>query len=55
MLTHYDINSAVYYSPLSSQVQRLVEMGFNRDNIMNALRATNNDINQATNILLHET
>ena len=37
------------------QIQRLVEMGFNRDNVMNALRASNNDINAATSILLHDT
>ncbi|XP_064638744.1 ubiquitin-associated domain-containing protein 2-like [Lineus longissimus] len=36
------------------QVTRLTEMGFERDNALQALRATNNDINLAMNILLQD-
>lgn len=40
-------------SPASEeQVARLVEMGFSRIDALEALRATNNDINMATNFLL---
>ncbi|XP_013415280.1 ubiquitin-associated domain-containing protein 2 [Lingula anatina] len=35
------------------QVQTLVEMGFVRENVIEALRATNNDVSMATNVLLH--
>ncbi|MEQ2183171.1 hypothetical protein GOODEAATRI_029901, partial [Goodea atripinnis] len=34
------------------QVARLVEMGFSRIDALEALRASNNDINMATNFLL---
>ncbi|CAL1577655.1 unnamed protein product [Knipowitschia caucasica] len=34
------------------QVERLVEMGFSRTDALEALRASNNDINMATNFLL---
>lgn len=34
------------------QVERLVEMGFSRIDALEALRASNNDINMATNFLL---
>lgn len=49
------LNMAHLGPPSDEQIQRLVEMGFNRDNVMNALRASNNDINAATSILLHDT
>ncbi|KAK2154295.1 hypothetical protein LSH36_271g00012 [Paralvinella palmiformis] len=49
------LNMANMSPPSDEQIQRLVEMGFNRDNVMNALRASNNDINAATSILLHDT
>lgn len=35
-----------------SQVARLMEMGFSRVDAQEALRASNNDINMATNFLL---
>ncbi|XP_049799306.1 uncharacterized protein LOC126234621 isoform X1 [Schistocerca nitens] len=40
--------------PSEEQVQTLVEMGFERTRVLSALRSANNDINSATNILLHE-
>lgn len=49
-----DIPSPAVHAPSDDQIQRLVEMGFNRDSVLNALRVTNNDITMATNILLHE-
>lgn len=36
------------------QVQRLIEMGFDRQSVIRALRNSNNDINLATSILLTE-
>ncbi|XP_029306354.1 ubiquitin-associated domain-containing protein 2 [Cottoperca gobio] len=39
-------------SPAEDQVARLVEMGFSRTDALEALRASNNDINSATNFLL---
>ncbi|KAL3847407.1 hypothetical protein ACJMK2_018320 [Sinanodonta woodiana] len=36
------------------QVQQLVDMGFNQEQVRNALRISNNDISVATNILLQE-
>uniref|UniRef100_A0A3B4UZS4 UBA domain containing 2 n=1 Tax=Seriola dumerili TaxID=41447 RepID=A0A3B4UZS4_SERDU len=39
----------VFFGP---QVARLVEMGFSRTDALEALRASNNDINMATNFLL---
>ncbi|CAB3370442.1 Hypothetical predicted protein [Cloeon dipterum] len=36
------------------QVARLVDMGFDRESVVNALRAANNDLNTATNLLLQE-
>lgn len=36
------------------QVQTLVEMGFNRQNVVRALERSNNDANLATTILLNE-
>jgi membrane associated rhomboid family serine protease len=41
-------------TPAEDQVQRLVEMGFTRESVLQALRVTNNDSNLATNILLQE-
>lgn len=38
--------------PAENQVQQLVDMGFNRDHVLNALRLSNNDTNIATNFLL---
>lgn len=40
---------------VEEQVQRLVEMGFDRQSVIRALRNSNNDINLATSILLTET
>ena len=40
--------------PNQEHVQTLVDMGFGRDNAMQALRATNNDLSLATNVLLHQ-
>lgn len=37
------------------QVHRLTEMGFSDESVRRALQVSNNDISQATNILLHET
>lgn len=37
---------------LSLQVARLMEMGFSRGDALEALRASNNDLNVATNFLL---
>ncbi|CAI9623959.1 unnamed protein product [Staurois parvus] len=34
------------------QVAQLMEMGFSRDDVLTALRASNNDVNLATNFLL---
>jgi hypothetical protein len=36
------------------QVQTLVDMGFNRNNVIRALLRSNNDLNAATNMLLSE-
>jgi len=36
------------------QVERLMDMGFDRESVVNALRAANNDLNTATNLLLQE-
>jgi len=36
----------------SLQVARLMEMGFSRGDALEALRASNNDLNVATNFLL---
>lgn len=36
----------------SAQVARLMEMGFSRGDALEALRASNNDLNVATNFLL---
>ncbi len=36
------------------QIQQLVDMGFNRGAVTQALRATDNDIAMATNLLLQE-
>ncbi|XP_023702139.1 ubiquitin-associated domain-containing protein 2 isoform X1 [Cryptotermes secundus] len=40
--------------PSEEQVQTLMEMGFERAQVLSALRSANNDIHSATNILLHE-
>lgn len=37
---------------VSAQVARLMEMGFSRGDALEALRASNNDLNVATNFLL---
>lgn len=37
---------------LCPQVARLMEMGFSRGDALEALRASNNDLNVATNFLL---
>ncbi|XP_072434136.1 ubiquitin-associated domain-containing protein 2 isoform X1 [Chiloscyllium punctatum] len=47
------LNRPSTVAPVSEeQVARLMEMGFSRVDAMEALRATNNDLNMATNILL---
>ncbi|XP_063281522.1 ubiquitin-associated domain-containing protein 2 [Pelobates fuscus] len=38
--------------PSEDQVAQLMEMGFSRSDVLTALRASNNDINSATNFLL---
>ncbi|XP_064614978.1 ubiquitin-associated domain-containing protein 2-like [Liolophura sinensis] len=40
--------------PPDSQVNMLMEMGFTRDKVLQALMVTNNDMNMATNVLLQE-
>ncbi|XP_072114940.1 ubiquitin-associated domain-containing protein 2 isoform X1 [Mobula birostris] len=48
------LNSPSPSAPVSEeQVARLMEMGFSRVDALQALRATNNDLNMATNFLLH--
>ncbi|XP_072884726.1 ubiquitin-associated domain-containing protein 2 isoform X1 [Hemitrygon akajei] len=48
------LNSPSLSAPVSEeQVARLMEMGFSRVDALQALRATNNDLNMATNFLLH--
>lgn len=39
---------------VSVQVARLMEMGFSRGDALEALRASNNDLNVATNFLLQQ-
>jgi len=41
-----------YQSPSEQTVQTLTSMGFARDDVLRALRQSNNDVNAATNILL---
>ncbi len=41
-------------APSEDNINQLVEMGFNRDSVMNALTMTNNDLALATNVLLQE-
>jgi len=36
------------------QVQLLVEMGFNQEQVRQALQVSNNDVSMATNILLQQ-
>ena len=40
--------------PSEENINQLVEMGFNRNSVLNALNSTNNDISLATNVLLQE-
>nr|XP_027207029.1 ubiquitin-associated domain-containing protein 2-like [Penaeus vannamei] len=40
--------------PTEEQVQTLVEMGFDRQRVINALQTCNNDVNTATHLLLQE-
>ncbi len=40
--------------PTEDNINQLVEMGFNRNSVMNALTSTNNDMSLATNVLLQE-
>ncbi|KFM74884.1 Ubiquitin-associated domain-containing protein 2, partial [Stegodyphus mimosarum] len=46
--------SAAASPPQEDQVKTLVEMGFDRQNVLRALQTCNNDINLATVILLNE-
>jgi len=39
-------------APPENQIQQLVDMGFSRDHVLNALRLSNNDTSIATNFLL---
>lgn len=41
-------------SVLEDRIQQLVDMGFNRGAVMQALRMSNNDVNTATTVLLQE-
>uniref|UniRef100_A0AAQ5YV16 UBA domain-containing protein n=1 Tax=Amphiprion ocellaris TaxID=80972 RepID=A0AAQ5YV16_AMPOC len=51
--THQSTQPTLDNSPVAEeQVARLVEMGFSRIDALEALRASNNDINMATNFLL---
>uniref|UniRef100_A0A2P2I653 Ubiquitin-associated domain-containing protein 2-like n=1 Tax=Hirondellea gigas TaxID=1518452 RepID=A0A2P2I653_9CRUS len=40
--------------PTEEQIDQLVAMGFERSRVLNALRASHNDLNTATHILLHQ-
>ena len=53
-IPHDHISAVISSVVLVLQVQRLVEMGFSRDNVMQAMRVANNDITLATNVLLQQ-